>query len=380
MNATAAHATNNDGNHIFRESQCLAIAEDPGLTRWKKLPRPVIAASPPGLQVSGFRDPSPWKKGDWWYAAIGSGVLGEGGRVLLYRSRDLRNWQYLHFVAGGAGSGARSLNPVSNGEMWECPDLFPLGGKHVLLYSSMWQVHWQVGSLDECAMRFYPEKRGVLDYGAYYAAKTQTDKHGQRIVWGWLPEQRSQSEYRAAGWACMMSLPRRLRLRPDGALGIEVDESMRQLRRNERRLEPARDWQSQLRQLRIPEATGELMGSFVRGRRPFQITLQSDLPLHTGTTSLLTVAYDPARSGQLMVDGAALTVAGPESRQLDLHIFVDGSVLELIVQGAAAYTKRFYYAGRRAPAISVIVDGPEDTVKALRVWRLAPISPDRLTS
>lgn len=51
----------------LRETQCIAFANDDELSSFTKLPQPVIAAPPAALQVNGFRDPSPWKQGDWWY-------------------------------------------------------------------------------------------------------------------------------------------------------------------------------------------------------------------------------------------------------------------------------------------------------------------------
>ncbi len=375
-----SEATIRHGANSLRESQCLARSTDLHLTTWKKLPQAVIPAPPKGMKVAGFRDPAPWKSGEWWYVAIGSGVLGQGGKVLLYRSKDLRHWEYLHVVASGKGTRKQAANPVAVGDMWECPDLFPLDGKHVLIYSSMRQVHWQTGVLDEAKMKFYPEKRGVLDYGAYYAAKTQTDKHGRRIAWGWIRETRPRAAYSAAGWACMMSLPRRLRLRADGELSIEVDPAVERLRMDEQRLDQNRDVEMQLKQLHLSKATGELRGSFARQRKPFTVRLMGRLPGGQMQDPLVKIAYDPARPGEVKADGKVIPVAGPQTRPLELHIYVDGSVAEVMVQGAAAYTKRFYYAGDLAPDVRLKVEGPAGTVRGLQMWQLKPISPDRLTS
>lgn len=380
VKAPLAEATIRNGAHSLRESQCLATSIDAHLSTWKKLPQPVIPAPPEGMKVAGFRDPAPWKSGEWWYVAIGSGVLGEGGDVLLYRSKDLRHWDYLHHVASGRGTGKKTGNPVGDGDMWECPDLFPLDGKHVLIYSSMGKTHWQTGVLDEAAMRFHPEKTGILDYGAYYAAKTQRDKHGRRIVWGWIPERRPMAEYRAAGWACMMSLPRVLRVRPDGELGIEVDAVLHKLRLQELRLDPGKDVDMQLKKLHISRATGELRARLARGDRAFAFSLTGRLPHGDIREPLLKMEYDPARPGQVMADGKAIPVAGAHDQPLAVHIYVDGSVAEVVLQGAAAYTKRFYYAGAAAPDVRLKVDGPEGTLQSLSVWQIEPISPDRLTS
>ncbi len=96
--------------------------------------------------------------------------------------------------------------------MRECPDFFPLGKEHVLLYSTAGRVIWESGVLDPKELVFHSERRGILDYGAYYAQKTQLDAQGQRILWGWIPETRPEAEFSAAGWAGCMALPRVLSL------------------------------------------------------------------------------------------------------------------------------------------------------------------------
>jgi beta-fructofuranosidase len=373
-------ATIRDGVHSLRESQCLAIGTGDDLTTWTKDPQPVIAAPPAGMDVSGFRDPCPWRQGDTWYMAVGSGLRGKTGAVLLYQSKDLHHWEYLHLLAGGVSNGENAANPVDSEDMWECPDFFPLDGKHVLIYSSIGQVYWQSGVLDEAEMKFHPAKWGILDYGSYYAAKTQADKHGRRIVWAWIPERRPEAEYSAAGWACMMSLPRRLRLQADGELSIEVDEAVHKLRLDEQRLDLGRNVEMQLKQLHIPKATGELLGLFARKGKPFTVQLIGRLPNGEMAEPLVKIEFDPERPGQVLMDGKAVPVAGPDTLPLELHMYVDGSVAEVILNGTAAYTKRFYYAGDTAPDVWVKLDGPEDAVLALSLWRMEPISLDRLTT
>ena len=134
--ASEAEATLRDGVHIWREVQCLAIAKDDSLRNWQKLAEPVIAAPPPGLAVTGFRDPSLWREGSDWMLILGSGIRHQGGAILLYSSPDLRHWTYLHPLLEASSTTETSVNdnrvnPVDTGEMWECPDFFPLGDKHV---------------------------------------------------------------------------------------------------------------------------------------------------------------------------------------------------------------------------------------------------------
>ena len=100
-------------------------------------------------------------------------------------------------------------DPVDSGEMWECPDFFALGKKHVLLYSTERKVYWQVGELDPKELIFHTQKQGLLDFGTFYAPKSQPDANGERILWGWITETRPEAEFSAAGWAGCMSLAAR---------------------------------------------------------------------------------------------------------------------------------------------------------------------------
>ena len=94
------HATSKGGPQSYREAQCLMTSTDPELKVWTKLAAPVIAEPPTGMQVNGFRDPSPWRQGDSWYMVLGAGIANRGGVVLLYKSKDLHSWKYVHVLAG----------------------------------------------------------------------------------------------------------------------------------------------------------------------------------------------------------------------------------------------------------------------------------------
>ena len=227
VSAPPDQATIRDGSNRLRESQLIATATDDDLIHWRKPDLPIIAAPPPGMQVTGFRDPCPWQEADGWYLGVGSGERGVGGCVLLYRSQDLRHWQYLHKLAEGKPNGRQSANPVDTGEMWECPDFFQLDGRACLFYSTEGKVIWSTGDYDARAHRFTSKLDGVLDRGAYYAPKSFLTPDGRRILWGWIRETRPEAEYAAAGWAGVMSLPRQLRASQDGQIEIwpslEVD-------------------------------------------------------------------------------------------------------------------------------------------------------------
>jgi beta-fructofuranosidase len=350
-------------NEGLRESQCLAWSEDPMLLQWTKLSTPVIPQPPQGVAITGFRDPSIWRQDDIYFLTVGSGIAKVGGCVLLYRSRDLLNWEYLHPLAEGKWNGVYTSNPVGDGEMWECPDFFSLDGGHVLIYSAMGKVIWQSGVLHRETMRFEPKKSGFLDFGAFYAPKTQLDAHGRRILWGWIPERRSKAEMMEAGWAGMMSLPRVLSLDQDGTLRIEVLPDAVSLRREVIR----RRQTEQTSSLTIPSATGEFLCTGEPGR-------DMTLSVVSGSTELLEITYSAKLHAWLM-DGKS-TVLQPSDTP-KVQGFVDGSVAELILSERFGYTKRFYNPGATAPDITIQANG---VISSLNAWKISSISDDRLTT
>ena len=396
-NAPQDQATLNDGKVSLRESQCYATSNDSELRTWTKRAAPVIAAPPKELQVTGFRDPSPWKEQDGWYMAVGSGIKGKGGAVLLYKSGDLQSWEYLHLLCGGDNNGtanANASNPVDSGDMWECPDFFALGDKHVLIYSTQGKVFWQTGDLDRTAMVFHAGQSGVLDFGSFYAPKTQLDKHGNRVLWGWIPETRPVAEYSASGWAGLMSLPRVLTRGGDGRLKVGVDSGIEKLRGHEEKLRLApvsAGGREMISDVKLKGACGELLCVVKPSAEPFTLDLLSpgdekeakdarDAKALDSQASLLSIRYSHANPKELVVDQQRLPIMLAAGEALELRFFVDGSVIELFVNGQVTSTKRFYYPGSVASEIAVSFTGSVADVSRLSLWQLSPISKDRLTT
>lgn len=369
--ATDAEATLRDGNHTWRETQLLAVAEDDDLRIWKKLTEPVIASPPAGLAVTGFRDPCLWREGDAWMLTLGSGVKDKGGMILLYTSPDLRHWTYLHPLIEGAAPDKNAINPVDSGDMWECPDFFPLENKHVLLISTMGKVLWKVGTYAN--QRFTPEKEGVVDWGAYYAAKTQLDKDGNRILWGWIPEKRSDRELLAAGWAGVMSLPRALSLNASNELQTEVISSTKVLRGTHSSYASSHGSVTRnLEKLRIHDLAAEIKIELFLTAGDLTLRLKAEDGKDFATVS----CFQEKGSRQLRVNSITAPLPGAAGLPIRLHLFLDGSVLEVFANDTTAITARIYEP----------VSGPlqlklEGRVNLLScdLWQMEPISKDRLT-
>lgn len=367
QDAPPDQVTLHDGGDKLRETQLLATAEDDGLLSWKKLVTPVIASPPHGMTVTGFRDPCPWREADGWYMAVGSGERGKGGCALLYRSQDLRQWEYLHPLATGKPNGLKAVNPCDSGEMWECPDFFEVNGQHCLLYSTEGKVIWTTGDYDRRAHRYTARNQGVLDHGAFYAPKSFVAPDGRRILWGWIQETRPLAEYAAAGWAGMMSLPRELTIDAGGQLNMSVAGEVSALRGPEERVTVKQDspFRRSLPTLRHELAlrlTGDVSGARVR--------------LLAGGETAWEYQIDANRA--MIRKGAGVPLPQTSSAQPLFRMFLDGSVVETITGGQEAITSRVYTLkpGEAVLEVSVVGRGSVD----LSQWPLSAISPDRLTS
>jgi beta-fructofuranosidase len=368
-------ATLRDGTNNFREVQCLATSDDPQLRTWSKWKTPVIEP-PPDPLLTGFRDPFLWRDRDVWYLGVASGRRKQGGQVLLYRSKDLRQWEYLHPLASGKWTERENINPVDSGEMWECPDFFPLASKHVLLYSTAGVVIWQTGELDPKELVFHPQRGGVLDHGAYYAQKTQLDKAGNRILWGWIREQRSDAQLRAAGWAGCMSVPRVLSLSSENHLEMRLAPALSSLR--DKKLASLAAHAAAAERLRalpsvqIKNLAGEL--SWQTAKASFSFTLADE----TGPWWSLRVEHS-ASGSTLQVNEKSIQLPPSPAREMSFHLLVDASVAEFFCDNLHVLTSRIYRQAN-GPLRAQISDCAFPALLTLEAWQLRSISPDRLTS
>lgn len=370
-------AVDNDGTPtliytgVQPEVQCVAVGSDDMLT-WSKHPaNPVIAGPPPGLDVTGFRDPCVWQEGSEWYMALGSGLKGQGGAVLLYRSPDLVQWQYLHPLLLG--------NKDETGEMWECPDFFSLGGRHVLLVSVLGTTLYFIGRYEN--HRFVPEAQGNTDLGGhFYAAKSFADASGRRLLWGWIWEARSEEAVKRAGWAGVMSLPRVLTVEDGRTLRMAPAPEVEALRRQHIRLtnvalKPDQEvpvegvqWDSLELLAEIHPKDAEQVGIKVRCA-----------PDGSEETAVIFNARDGwigiDRSLSSLDEGVARDVRGGrldlrQEEPLKLRVFVDRSVVEVFANGRACLTSRIYPTKPDSFGVKVFSKGGGCELLSLDAWRM----------
>ena len=162
-----------------------------------------------------FRDPKIFKKGDTYYTVIGSRQINNFGQVLLFSSSNLIDWKYVGPVIQG------NLNSIYTlGYMFECPDIFELNGKDVLIVSPqqipghrnmhgtvyvVGNLNYQTGMLEGWTLDQIKE----IDYGFdFYAPQTMIDSQGRRIMVAWMQSWNRSPMTAQYGWAGAMTIPR----------------------------------------------------------------------------------------------------------------------------------------------------------------------------
>lgn len=179
-----------NGQMESRQTQCIAIGD--GVNYEKYEHNPVIGSEevPENGSIADFRDPHIWREDGLYYVVVGNRTPDGSGTVLLYKSEDAIHWTFVS-----------KLDSCHNryGTMWECPDFFPLDGRHVLLTSPMDMkaigLEFHPGHANVCILGSFDKENGKLteekiqaiDYGLdFYAPQTLETYDGRRVMIGWM--------------------------------------------------------------------------------------------------------------------------------------------------------------------------------------------------
>lgn len=216
----------NDKKEMY-QVQCIAVGDGTQYTKIEN--NPVITAKmlPQGCNIHDFRDPKIWMKDDMYYAVIGSKDKDNDGQVVMFKSRDLKKWDYVN-----------SLDQSEHryGAMWECPDLFELDGQDVLITSPQFMkaegLEFHNGNGTMCVIgkidannKLIRNKIHAIDYGLdFYAPQTLEATDGRRIMIGWMQSWDNYITPEGFEWSGIMSIPRVLSLKNDRLYQYPVAE------------------------------------------------------------------------------------------------------------------------------------------------------------
>lgn len=223
----------------YKQLQCLAYSQD-GIDFTKIKKNPVIDSYevPENSSKKDIRDPKTYKVGDYYYTFLGSNDKCGKGQVLMYKSSDLITWKFVNIIAKSHGE---------LGDNWECPDLFPLKNKDILIvspqylkvsnvdFTNIYSCVYMIGNLDYNAGKFEYNDFYPVDYGFnFYAPQTTIDSKGRRIMVGWMTmwEKEYPTHSNGHNWAGAMTIPREIILK-DNRLYFKPIDEIEKYRRNE---------------------------------------------------------------------------------------------------------------------------------------------------
>ena len=224
-----------DGSLREVQTQNLAFGDGVDYRKYEK--NPVLSSRdlPEGSSPYDFRDPKILREADGRYTAIvACDRPGEGGQILRYESADLERWEF---------KGVLAENKGRLGLMWECPDLFELDGKLVLVASAQdmlpkgFEYHngngtfCLIGRQDPETGRLLEEADQAVDYGIdFYAPQTILTPDGRRVMIGWMQNWDTCNLHTpSTPWFGQMTLPRELSVR-NGRLYQQPLRELRELR------------------------------------------------------------------------------------------------------------------------------------------------------
>lgn len=220
--------------------QCRAILEQGAQV--KKVG--IVLELPEGYS-GHVRDPKVWLHDGVYYMVLGAEDLDYKGKVLVYRSEDLNYWTMVGEMFGNGVNGHES-----DDFMLECPDLFPINDKHVLITcpknwvdkegvkTETFDVTAHVGDFDHQTATFKHDQGTLMDHGFdFYAPQTFADDQGRRILFGWMGKPDEFESYQPTiekGWIHQMTCPRVLTLR-HGKVRQNPSSELLAMRTNEQR-------------------------------------------------------------------------------------------------------------------------------------------------
>lgn len=342
----------------FDHAEQWAAIGDQDLIHWRKSDaNPVLSEALNGdTKIYDWRDPFVFHDGKKTFLVAGGHLEKKGdAAVNIYeaQNRELTQWKYRGV-----------LFHIPDAPTAECPNFFKLGRRWVLFVSPYGKVQYFVGDFDAKECRFTPRTHGLVDCGpSFYAPNTMLLQNGERLVWGWV-----NGFPNGHGWNGCLSVPRRLSLTGDGQLRQTPAPQLAGLRGK------AEVWRNL--QLQAQDATLPLPGT-----NTLEILAQIEMDKTTALALELRPDDSQLKPIALGLDGQQLIVAGVKAplpasvtgtRKLELRLFVDRSVLEVVVGNTVWVTKTIPSLAGKA-SLSVHATNGRPVLRLVQAWPLNTI-------
>lgn len=359
----------------------LAFPKDSLLKEWVKYKQnPVILGQPERFTRTDLRDTYVWKEGDKWYMAVGFGVKKDGverGALLLYRSVDLKAWNFVHTLFEG--------NPSVDGSgiFWEMPVFKKMGNKYVLLVNKVPHngvparaMYWVGDFVDERFIPDNPLPENLEVINRLLSPSVSEDREGRTIAIAIIPDEISGGAAYLQGWSHLYSIPRLWNL-SGGKLIQSPHPSLRALRAPGPRFmdtvvmthRPARLVSGQQYEIvaQISPNKAEQFG-FILHKSADGLEFSKIYYDAIAKEVVVYQLHSSSKKGiplRIKKDALVLDLARP----VKFHVFVDGSVVEVFINDRHAFTTRIFPSRQTSDQAEVFCQGGSIGVKA-EIWKI----------
>lgn len=205
----------------FQQTICHAVSED-GIKWVKDENNPCLVPKTDLYESLDWRDPYVFYNEEdehYWIilsARKKTGPVTRRGCVVLYRSTDLKNWEYYGPI----------YEPLHT-NCPECPELYKIGDNWYLSYSRFSEFVQTIYRISKSPFGpWRTPKHDGIGGRRFYAAKSMQDKNGRRFYFGWAHDRADQSDEGEWYWGGAFAIPHEVVAAPDGELEVKMPQEI----------------------------------------------------------------------------------------------------------------------------------------------------------
>lgn len=335
-----------DEQNIRYPRQVLVKQDDDGEFIKEKI---IIDTVPKGY-TTHFRDPYIFIKNNRSFIILGAQRENLTGCALIYEEID-ENWIF---------RGELKTQLTDFGYMWECPNLFTIDDKDILVfcpqglkaqkyqYQNLYQAGYLIGQFNPDTLEFTHGEFHEFDMGFDFYAPQVLVHENRHILIGWVGMPDKLQDYPTIndGWVHSLTLPRELILKNDKLYQRPISELNELNQNTTTKINTDKISLSANKKLEISIPLKDI--SSWQGKLKFND--EYILLTYDKNTSVFTIDRN-----QLKLGGKGIHQFLVKAQdELNLSIYIDNSIIELYLQDGEYYATFCYYPTNDNPVFDLI--------------------------
>lgn len=335
-----------DEQNIRYPRQVLVKQDDDGEFIKEKI---IIDTVPKGY-TTHFRDPYIFTKNNRSFIILGAQRENLTGCALIYEEID-ENWIF---------RGELKTQLTDFGYMWECPNLFTIDDKDILVfcpqglkaqkyqYQNLYQAGYLIGQFNPDTLEFTHGEFHEFDMGFDFYAPQVLIHENRHILIGWVGMPDKLQDYPTIndGWVHSLTLPRELILKNDKLYQRPISELNELNQNTTTKINTDKISLSTNKKLEISIPLKDI--SSWQGKLKFND--EYILLTYDKNTSVFTIDRN-----QLKLGGKGIRQFLVKAQnELNLSVYIDNSIIELYLQDGEYYATFCYYPTNDNPIFDLI--------------------------